>query len=64
MFYIKILLFASALTAVMSNPTQSPAGLPGLSLKHLFTLDCTVGTPIEIGDNGSGKQYTTCRASR
>lgn len=45
--------------------TKSPAGLPGLSLKHLFTLECDVGTPLIVGDGGGGKagseRYTDMR---
>lgn len=33
---------------------QPPSGLPGLSLSHLFTLQCAVGTPVELGDGGLG----------
>lgn len=34
--------------------TKSPIGLPGLELKHLFTLECNVGTPLIVGDGGMG----------
>lgn len=34
--------------------TKSPVGLPGLELKHLFTLECQVGTPMIVGDGGMG----------
>lgn len=37
--------------------TKSPAGLPGLELKHLFTLECTVGTPLIVGDGGGGEPF-------
>lgn len=38
-----------------TNATVSPAGLPGLSLEHLFTLECSVGTPLVVGDSGLGE---------
>lgn len=40
----------------MATVTKSPAGLPGLSLKHLFTLECDVGTPLLVGDGGRGEE--------
>lgn len=39
--------------------TKSPAGLPGLELKHLFTLECDVGTPLIVGDGGQGTHTQT-----
>lgn len=42
--------------------TKSPVGLPGLSLKHLFTLECEVGTPLVVGDGGMGELWQKVHA--
>jgi len=35
---------------------QSASGLPGLSLKHLFTLECELDAPLIVGNNGGGSE--------